>query len=308
MTRYILTATSGNIGSRTLHHILEKQLIAPEDLIISASTPDRVPAIAREHNVEIRQGNFTDLDSLKTSFEGGDVLFLISHPDAGVARVGFHKNAIDAAKSAGVKTVIYASMMFGGETGLDTVIGIQHGHVGTVKYLETAGIDYIVARQGIYAQGWYPYAGFQPRVFHKGETEPFEWVTPNDGAVAFVDWNDLTEGNARILAEYTKYVGQTLRLTGPRATKVSEIAKLVEDRTGRKVNLRFVGKEEAIRYHKENHTLPDSQLDFLENNWGGWFEGLANGEGEVVDPFLAQLLGRPVKGIEELADDLFAPR
>ncbi|KIX94552.1 uncharacterized protein Z520_09598 [Fonsecaea multimorphosa CBS 102226] len=310
MVRYILTGTSGKLGSRVLRKILEKQLIAPEDLIISSSNPDRVPAIAKEYGIEVRQGNYEDPESLKSSFVGGDVLFLVSHGDAGVKRVEYHKNAIERARDAGVKTVIYTSMMFGGETGLDSVIGIQQGHIGTVNYLaQQRDVDYVIVREGLYAHVWNYYAG--PAVsteFKKGDTQPVEWVVPNDSSIAWVDIDDLAEGNALILADYTKYIGQTLRLTGPRSTPVSEIAKLVEQRTGRKVDLRFSGKEEAVLYHKEHGTVPREAWDWLENNWAGWFVGLAHGEGEVVDPLLGQLLGRPPRGVVEMADEYFTPK
>jgi uncharacterized protein YbjT (DUF2867 family) len=316
MTRYILTGASGRLGSRVLTNILEKKLIPPSNLIISATDPDRVPSIAKQYGLEIRRGDYTDSASLKSAFTGGDVLFLVSHNDPGIKRVEYHKNAIESARAVGVKTVIYTSMMFGGKTGLESVIGIQQGHVHTVKYLMQCGMDYIVLREGLYAQIWGYYAdirygmwkkGGQP-LFHKGDTQPLEWVIPNDAAIAWVDIDDLAEGNALILADYQKYVNRTLCLTGPRATSISEIAKLVEERTGRKVNLRFVGREEAVKWHKEHGTVPPESFDWLENNWGGWWVGLANGEGEVVDPILSQVLGRQANGLLEIADEMLTPQ
>ncbi|OQU99791.1 hypothetical protein CLAIMM_05373 [Cladophialophora immunda] len=309
MVRYILTGTSGKLASRVLRHILEQKLIPPTDLIISSSNPDRVPAIAREHGIEVRQGDYTDPASLKSAFAGGDVLFLVSHGDPGVRRVEYHRNAIETARAAGVTAVVYTSMMFGGETGLDSVIGIQQGHIHTARYLAQCGMDYVIVREGLYAHVWNYYAGPPTSaVFAKGDARPLEWVVPNDSSIAWVDIDDLAAGNALILARYTEYIGQTLRLTGPRATPVSEIARLVEQRTGRRVDLRFVGKEEAVRYHKDHGSVPPEAFGWLEDNWAGWFEGLANGEGEVVDPLLGQLLGRPARGIVEMADEFFTPR
>ncbi|EXJ57824.1 uncharacterized protein A1O5_12382 [Cladophialophora psammophila CBS 110553] len=308
MTRYILTGTSGRLGSRVLRQVLEKRLIPATDLIISSSNPDRVPAIAKEYGVEVRRGDYTDTVSLKSSFAGGDVLFLVSHTDPGIQRVEFHKNAIETARAAGVRTIIYTSMMFGGETGLKSVIGIQQGHIHTTNYLAQCGMDYVIVREGLYTQVWGYYAGFQQGMFKKGDTQPPEWVVPNGAAISWVDIDDLAKGNAIILANYGKYIGQTLRLTGPRATSVSEITKLVEQRTGRRVDLRFVGRQEAVKYHKEHESVPRESFGWLEDNWGGWWEGLAAGEGEVVDPFLGQLLGRPARGIVEMADKMLRPQ
>ncbi|KIW87001.1 uncharacterized protein Z519_12466 [Cladophialophora bantiana CBS 173.52] len=206
--------TSGRLGSRVLRQILEEKLMPATDLIISSSNPDRAPAIAKAYGIEGHRGDYTDTASLKSSFAGGDVLFLVSHTDPGIQRVEFHKNAIETARAAGVRTIIYTSMMFGGETGLKSVIGTQQGHIHTANYLAKCGMDYVIVREGLYAQAWGYYTGFQQGVFKKGDTQPLEWVVPNEAAISWVDIDDLAEGNAVILANYGKYIGQTLRFDG----------------------------------------------------------------------------------------------
>jgi hypothetical protein len=66
-----------------------------------------------------------------------------------------------------------------------------------------------------------------------GDTEPRE--------AAKATWDDPGEITAKIVAEWKKYVGRSLRRTGPRTTSISEIAKILEEETGWKVNLRFLG-------------------------------------------------------------------
>ncbi|MEU1543658.1 hypothetical protein ABZ461_37315 [Actinacidiphila glaucinigra] len=65
-----------------------------------------------------------------------------------------HKDAIETARCVGVDTVIYSSMMLGGETGLDSLISIQQGHIHIMRYLGQSGIGHIIVQQGIYAEGW----------------------------------------------------------------------------------------------------------------------------------------------------------
>jgi NAD(P)H dehydrogenase (quinone) len=109
------------------------------------------------------------------------------------------------------------------------------------------------------------------------------------------------------LRNYQNYLGQTLSLTGPRATTISDVAKLVEKQTGRKVNVKIVGRAEAEAYHLKHTSLPSSSHWIIES-WAGWHGGIAKGETAMVDPFIAEVLGRQPRGIEEIAKQLFTPQ
>lgn len=279
MTRYVVTGTTGNLGSRVLRSMLAQGEIPASDIIVSSSNPAFARIGMSDLGVELRQGDYRDRSSLRAAFDGADVLFLMSHPDPGIRRVEYHKNAIEVAREVGIKTVVYSSMMLGGETGMDSQIGIQQGHIHTMRYLAEAGIDHIVVRQGIYAEAWGHYAG----MFRSIGPRKLEWVLPHDIAVAWTALDELGEGNARILAHYEDYVNQTLRLTGPEATKISDIARIVEKRTGLEIEVRVVGSRGN----------------------DGWYEPLSKGEGEVVDPLLGELLGRAPKSLRDMPDDLF---
>lgn len=302
----ILTGTSGHLGSRVLKSLLQEKLIPPSELIISSSSPDKVSTAAKDAGIEIRKGDFTSPDSLASSFKGGDVLFLVSYPSPSIERWLHHKAAIDAAKQAGVKTIIYTSLMFGGKTGMDSEAGVQQAHIKTIEYLTKTGLQYIIVREGIYAESWWLYSGFQSQKFKKDDTTEIEFVIPNDGPVSWVTWDDLGEATARVLQNYEKYLGQTLNLTGPRATTISDVAKLVESRTKRKVKVSIVGREEAEKYHKAKESMPPSSFWVIES-WAGWHDALAKGETATVDPLIGGILGRAPRGIEEVADRLFVP-
>ena len=302
----VLTGTSGNLGSRVLDSLLRQELIPPSQLIISSSNPSKVSSAAKDAGVEVRQGDFTSPESLSSSFKGADALFLVSYPSPSVDRWLHHKAAIDAAKDAGVKTIIYASLMFGGKTGMESVAGVQQAHIKTIEYLSKSGLQYVMIREGIYAESWWLYAGFQSQTFKKGDTGEINFVIPNDGPVSWVTWDDLGEATASILQKYDKYLGQTLNLTGPRTTSISDIARLVEKNTGRNVKVDVVGRQEAERYHKEKKSVPESNFWVIES-WAGWHDGIANGETAVVDPLIKEILGREPRGVEEMAERLFTP-
>lgn len=304
--RLILTGTSGHLGSRVLQTILHNDLIPAADLVISTSSPHKVQAVAKQNDIEIIPGDFTDPSALRNSYASAnaDILFLVSYPSPSIDRWLHHKTAIDAAKDAGVKLIVYTSLMFGGETGMDSVAGVQQAHIKTVKYLQTTGLEYVVLREGIYAESWWLYAGFLPQPLPDGDAT---FVIPSDGKIAWVSWDDLGEATAHILAKLAEgqreWVGRTLNLTGPRATTISEIGKLLAKTSKRKVDVNIAGPEEAKRYHLRD----GKKEEWLVESWVGWFTGISAGECEVVDPLLEQVLGRASKGIEECAEQLFSP-
>jgi uncharacterized protein YbjT (DUF2867 family) len=187
----VLTGTNGHLGSRVLDAILRQHLIPTSELIISTSNPDKVPTNIKDTGVEVRHGDFTDPGSLISSFKGADTLFLVSFPSPAVDRWVKHKQAIEAAREAGVKTIIYTSLMFGGKTGMESEAGVQQAHIKTIEYLAQSGLQYLILREGIYAESWWLYAGWQPQTFQIGDTTELDWVIPNDGPVAWVYVNPL---------------------------------------------------------------------------------------------------------------------
>lgn len=306
--KVLLTGTTGNLGSRVLQNILDYDLIPSSDIIISTSSPHKLSTLAKQNDVTLVSGDFTSPDQLNASFKESeaDILFLVSYPSPSIDRWQHHKTAIDAAQQSGsIKLIVYTSLMFGGKDGMQSVAGVQQAHIKTVEYLQSTGIEHVILREGIYAESWWLYAGFQPNPIPKEGPEQIDFVVPSDGPVAWVSWNDLGEGTAKILAGLAngerQYIGQTLNLTGPRTTTLAEIARVVERVSGKKVNVKLVGKEAAKEYH-----LKDGKKQrWLVESWVGWFDGISNGECEFVDPLLEQILGRKPLGIEECAKSLF---
>lgn len=308
--KVLLTGTSGNLGSRVLQYILDQDLIPSSDLVISTSSPHKISAIAKQNEISLVQGDFTDPSALVEAYSSAeaDVLFLVSYPSPSVDRWLHHKTAIDAAKQAGINFIVYTSLMFGGETGMKSKAGVQQAHIKTVEYLQQSSLEYIVLREGIYSESWWLYAGFQPNPLQKGDTEPITFVIPEDGPVAWVSWDDLGEGTAKILARVAtgdrEWIGRTLNLTGPRTYTLKDISKLMEKYTGRQVDVKLVGREEAKKYHLQD----GKKEEWLVDSWSGWFEAIKDGECAVVDPLLRDLLGREVGGMDGSAKELFTPR
>lgn len=184
-----LTSTTGKLGSATLKAILEHKLISPSNLVICTSSPLTSPKLNayKAQGLQIRSFDFNSPDS--AAFTGCTKLFLVSTPqialdfnDAplGEGREKHHFAAIDAARKAGVKHVVYTSLAFGSAS----EAGVMRAHSRTERYLrelEMEGVmDVTIIREGLYNSSWPLYLGY----FDVGRDERDEIVVAGDGRVS----------------------------------------------------------------------------------------------------------------------------
>lgn len=141
-----VSAASGRLGLATLaaiarcHPGVGRVAIArrPEQL---AGTP----------GVEVRAGDYAAVDSMLTALRGVDALVLISAPvRPGTDRLALHRNAIEAARRAGVRTVLYTSVIGNGAEMQTGFAPTQAVNRETESALQASGLRWIVARNGFY--------------------------------------------------------------------------------------------------------------------------------------------------------------
>lgn len=310
--KLLLTSPSGKLGGSVLQNILDHDLVPASSLILSTTSPHKVQAIAKQNDIPIVSGNYSDPRALRQSWSSiqFDILFLVSYPSANIERWELHKNAIDAAVSAGVKLIVYTSLMFGGTTGMDSVADVMQAHIQTIRYLQSHRIDHVILRMGIYAEYWNVYAGFLPSPLNKNsEDEKVEAVIPADGKVAWIAIEDLGEATARILTalargERRNWINTSLNLTGPNALSVAEVCEMVSRRSGVNIRVKITGKEEAQKYHLHK-AREAGREEWLVHNWLTWGEALSQGECGIVDGLTQKVLHRKARGMEDVLDELY---
>lgn len=192
---------TGGLGSAVLTTILDQNLLPPTSLRIS-SYSSKGPLLdrARSVGIEIRHGDITKPSTLINSYSGADALFLVSYPSVGEERFKYHKIAIDAAKKAGAKHILYTSLTWGGPEGKRSIAGVYQAHLKTTNYLKESGLKWTIIREATYAHLWNNLAGFL-RLEEDGD---FEVVVSNDGKHHFANRKELGEATAKIIANYVR--------------------------------------------------------------------------------------------------------
>ncbi|KAI0330390.1 NmrA-like family protein [Cubamyces sp. BRFM 1775] len=287
MTKYAITGATGGLGSQVFKYLLK--LVPASEIVVSLYNPSGATEAIKESGVEIRRGDYGDPASLDQAFAGADKLLIVSYPSiAHELRVKHHKNAIDAAKRAGIKHVYYTSLAFAS----DSVAAVMQAHIDTERYLKESGLTYTILREGIYSESYPLYFGF----FNAAEGKDEVIVPYSDGGIAWVSREDLGEGTARIMVQ-GGFENETRLLSGSRSVTLNEIADKVSSLLGRNVRLVIATEDDYVRANVDKHG-PRGEEEFLRK-WATTYKALERGELDVVDPLLQQVIGRELKPFED---------
>ena len=139
----LVTGAGGKLG-----RLAVEELVARGATKIIAGTRDPAKLTDLGSNVEVRRIDFDDLASLEAGFAGVDRLLLISTDGIG-KRVAQQTAAIEAAKAAGIKHIVYTSAPAARP---DADAGVVPEHFWTEVALAQSGVDFTILRNHMYAE------------------------------------------------------------------------------------------------------------------------------------------------------------
>jgi NAD(P)H dehydrogenase (quinone) len=145
MSKIAISGASGDMAKRITAELLEK--IRPEDLTLTTRTPEALADRAMQ-GVRVCKADYNDPDALEAGFRGNDILMLISSL-AVTRRVPEHRNAIEAAKRAGIRHIVYTSVI--GLLPHSPTLSVAD-HRATEKMLGASGMGWTALRNGTYAE------------------------------------------------------------------------------------------------------------------------------------------------------------
>ena len=233
MGKLLLTGVDGNLGEQAAEYLLE--LEAPENLIFCGYSEAALAKFAAR-GVETRQTNFNSPDGLAEAFAGADRLALISMPFVGVKRQNAHKNVVDAAKAAGVKQIVYTSLVNAGDETNPSVE--KKDHIYTENYVKAAGLDYIFLRNSQYAEAMIT------NYFTYVKLDGVLKNSQGDGKMAYISRKDCAKAVAWALHRGAEYDHATLDINGLELMTISDFVAYGNQATGNHVTYREITDEE----------------------------------------------------------------
>ncbi len=139
-----ITAASGQLGSEI---VKATTALLPSVEVIGLA---RTPKNAEHLGVEIRPGDYDQRGALEESLRSVDAVLLVSGMDAPENRIQQHRNVIEAARSTGVRKIVYTSVQGAEEaTAFSPII---QSNRQTEEDVRTSGLDWVVGRNGIYIE------------------------------------------------------------------------------------------------------------------------------------------------------------
>jgi len=278
----IVTGANGKLGRATVVQLLRR--LPAHQIGISVRDPDKARDL-EQRGVRVRRGDFADASSLEHAFEGATQILLVSSNARayGGDPLVQHQSAIEAARAAGVKRIVYTSQIAASP---NSAFAPAVDHAATEEKLRHSGLAWTSLRNGFYAS-----SGILS-MSNSLETGLLE--APADGKVAWAAHADLAEAAAILLVSPGRYEGPTPPLTGSQALDLADLAALATE-LGRPVR-RVVFPDEELGAKLEARGMPKSAASFMLGN----FRASRGGEFGPVDRTLEQLIGRSPTTMRDL--------
>jgi NAD(P)H dehydrogenase (quinone) len=280
MAKILVTGATGRLGTAVLRSLVEK--IPASDVVAMARDTEKAEPLAAL-GIEVRQGDYTDYDSLVAAFEGVEKVYLVSAV-AFSDRLAQHKNVITAAGRAGVRHVVYTSIQrINAE--LAPIEGVTESDIATERFLEKSGLAYTIVQHPLYANDLPLLIG--ANAAHETFSAP-----TGKGRASFATYAELAEAGAALLTQ-TGYENRTCLLNAGQTWSFQDIADALARITGKPIGYQPVSVEAFIAA-RESDGWPSAVANFLS----GWGNAIDKGAFDESSDALEKLLGRKPKDLE----------
>ena len=223
----------------------------------SRGVADSVVALVRnkekasELGVESRTFDYTQPEVLVEALKGIDHLLLISSSEVGQRAVQ-HKNVIEAAKAAGVKWIVYTSLLHA----TDSSMGLAPEHVETEELLVESGISFTILRNGWYSENYFN--SLQGALQH-GKIIG----CAGDGKISSATRSDYADAAVSVLLS-EGHEGNTYELAGDDSFTMSDLAAELSRQSGKAIVYENLPEEAYVEALKEMG-LPEFVAQLLGN-------------------------------------------
>jgi NAD(P)H dehydrogenase (quinone) len=275
----VVTGATGHLGRHVVEGLLARGVPAA-GIVATGRNVDAIADLAAR-GVTVRRADFDDPASLKDAFAGADRLLLVSASEIG-KRIPQHRNAVDAAKEAGVSLLAYTSA----PKADDTPLLLAAEHRDTEEYIRASGVPAVILRNSWYFEVYT--AQLATQLEHGAVTG-----AAGTGRFSPAARRDYAEAAAAVLVAPDQ-AGRVYELGGDTAITLADYAAEVARQSGRPVAYQNLSVEAYTRM-LEGFGLPTPVAEVIADADAG----IERGDLLSDDGSLSRLIGRPTTTVAE---------
>lgn len=280
-----VTGATGQLGVLVVSSLKTKTAV--ENIIALVRTPSKANGLG----VEVREFDYTQKSIQVEALKGVEALLLISSNEIGQRAVQ-HVNVINSAKQAGVKWIVYTSLLHADAS----TLSLAGEHLETEKVLKESGIPYTILRNGWYTEN---YTGSIPGAIAGGAF----LGSADNGKISSASRADFAEAAAVVLTT-SGHQGKTYELAGDEAYTLAELAAELSSQTGKNIPYKNLPEAEYAEILK-SFGVPEGFAHAI----AGWDVSVSKGDLFEDSLQLSKLIGRTTTPLSKtIADALVASK
>lgn len=274
-----VTTASGKLGSAIINQLINE---IGKDKVIGIA---RAPQKAEYLGIETRKGDYNSREEFNNALKGVDAVLIISGYDDPQKRIQQHRNIIEAAKTNGVRKIVYTSIIGDKEeTGFSPIVLSNRQ---TEKDVKNSELDWVIGRNGLYIE---PDLEYIDNYINEGGISN----CAGEGKCAYTSRKELAYAYWKMLLE-DKHNGQTYNLAGE-PTSQTQLAEYINQAYNTNLTYSPMSVEEYLKERKK------ALGEFMGTIIGGIYEGIRNGAFNAQSDF-EKAAGRPHKSTSEIISE-----
>ncbi|MDB5190456.1 MAG: NmrA family transcriptional regulator [Segetibacter sp.] len=274
-----ITGATGHLGQLVVDKLKGK--VSPGSVVALVRSVPKADNLG----VDAREADYDKPETLYNALSGIDTLLLISSSEVG-KRAAQHQNVIEAAKQAGVKWIVYTSLLHANTSRLS----LAGEHLATEAALQQSGIPFTLLRNGWYTENY--------TALIAGALSGGAFIgSAGDGKISSAARADFAQAAVAVLTGYG-HEGKVYELAGDEAYTLEALAAEISRQTGKAIPYKNMPEADYAAI-LVSFGLPEG----LANAIAGW--DVAASKGDLFDDGrqLSGLIGRPTTPLTVIVAD-----
>ncbi len=259
-----VTAASGQLGASIVELLISE--IGKTSIVGTARNPSK----AEHLGITIMPGDYNNKADFDAALKGIDVLLIVSGMDAPDKRIIQHRNIINAARDAGVRKIVYTSIV--GDEGNSSFDAIVQSNRQTERDIRESGLEWSIGRNGLYIEADVEYI----------ETYKKDGKVTNcaeDGLCSYTTRSELAYAYVKMMLNDDRN-GKTFNLAGE-AISQDQLTAYLNEAFGSRLVYEAMSPEAYLSYQEKING------EFLGKVIAGIYDKIRNGEFHIQSNFKA---------------------